>query len=209
MQTQKTGAGAYRAALIICLMLAGAGPARGQATRTPAFQAPARAFARYEFGATGSTVGFDYLGIEGVGRVAAGRFDIGVRGGFIDRGDIPGSTGVLGVEVRVRVLQHAAALPLDAALVLGAGTAEFDALFVPVGISLGRRLDLPGASVVLYAQPTAALLQGADDVDGNRTVQVGLGIGADLRLGRALDLRTSVGFFDYGNGLAVSCVWVR
>jgi len=190
-------------------VIGAAGPASAQATRTPAFQAPSRAFARIEVGVSGSLVGFEHVGAEATARVALGRVDLGLRGGAIDRGDVPGATMVLGLEGRIPVVDHRGGLPLDAAVVAGVGTAEFDALFVPVGLSVGRRLDLPGASVVLYAQPTVALLQGADDVDGNRTLQFGLGLGTDLRIGGAVDLRTGVGFFDYGEGLVVSLVWLR
>lgn len=186
-----------------------AGAALAQPTRTPVFQAPSRAFARFESGVTASWVGFETAGVEGAARVARGRFDVGLRGGVLDRGDIPGSTTVLGLDARIGFLRHGTSSPVDAALILGAGTAEFDALFVPVGVSVGRRVDLAGASVVLYVQPTAALLQGADDVDGNRTVQFGLGAGADLRVGPALDVRASAGVFDYGRGLAISLLWGR
>lgn len=204
-----TTADARSAVLGAWMVVLASSPASAQATRTPGFLAPARAFQRYEVGASGSLVAFENAALEGMARIGVGPLDLGVRGGVVDRGAIPGSTAVLGVEARARLVHHSKAVPVDAAIVAGVGTAAFDALFVPVGLSVGRRVDLSRASVVLYAQPTAALLQGADDVDGNRTVQVGLGVGADCRIGDALDVRASAGFFDYGEGLSVSLVWIR
>jgi hypothetical protein len=195
-----------RGALAACaaaLVVTAAG-AQAQATGTPSFNAPYRAFEKHEFGATGSWIGFDNLGVEGQYRFGHKKFDIGVRGGYVDGAG--GGSFVVGAEGRGQVLTSSQSFPLDGALVVGLGTSEFDNLFVPVGLSLGKRVDLDGFSFVAYGQPTVGLQ--FDDVDGNDTVVFGLGFGADFKLGESVDLRTSLGLFDI-EGLAASIVWVH
>ncbi|HEX9632887.1 MAG TPA: hypothetical protein VGA02_10555 [Gemmatimonadales bacterium] len=186
-----------------------AGVAAAQASFTPSFNAPYRAFERHEFGATGAWVGFDNVGIEGQFRFGYKKFDIGIKGGYIDNpGTGAGGSFVLGGEGRMRLLEHSESFPLDGAFVAGIGTVEFDAWMVPMaGLSLGRRVDLEGVSFVAYAQPTLGfvVVDGPADDD----LRFGLGFGADFKVGSSLDLRTSIGFFDVGEGLAVSLVWVR
>jgi hypothetical protein len=181
-----------------------AGSLSAQATGTPSFNAPYRAFESHEFGATGSLVGFDNLGVEGQYRFGHKKFDIGVRAGYVDGG--AGGTFVAGAEGRGQVLTASSSFPLDGALVAGLGTAEFDNLWVPVGLSLGRRVNLDGFSFVAYGQPTIGFQ--FDGNDANDTVQFGLGFGADFKLGESVDLRTSLGLFDI-EGLAASIVWVH
>ena len=188
-----------------------AGSAAAQASFTPSFNAPYRAFATNEFGATFAWVGFDDVGVEGQFRFGYRRFDIGLKGGYIDSpGSGTGGTFVLAGEGRVRVLEHSETFPLDGALVAGIGTAEFDAWMVPMaGISLGRRVDLEGVSFVAYAQPTLGFVIVDTPLGSSEDLYFGLGFGADFKVGNSLDLRTSIGFFDVGEGLAVSLVWVR
>jgi len=195
------------AVLTAGLVVGVAGAAAAQATLTPSFNAPYRAFEQYELGATGSWVGFDNLGIEGQLRFGYKRFDIGVKAGYVDNpGATTGGTFVLGGEGRMRVVEHSENFPLDGALVAGIGTADFDGWTVPMaGISLGRRVDLENLSFIAYGQPTVGLLTGG----GNTDLYFGLGFGADFKIGSSLDLRTSIGFFDVGEGFAVSLVWVR
>lgn len=182
--------------------------ATAQATFTPSYNAPYRAFEHHEFGGTFSFPdgGRDYA-IEGQYRFGQGRFDIGLRGGIIDYDGDLGSDVLLGVEGRGRVLDHTTGtFPLDGAIVLGVGTADFDAWTVPSGgLSLGRRVDLEGFSFVAYGQPTLFIFSGNGETD----VKFGLGLGADFKVGKALDLRTSFGLFDGPEGVAVSLVWVR
>jgi hypothetical protein len=193
------------------ILLVAAGSATAQATFTPSFNAPYRAFEQYEFGATGAWVGFDNVGIEGQFRFGYQRFDIGFKGGYLDNaGSGTGGSFVLGAEGRMRVLEHTETFPLDGAIVAGLGTAEFDAWMVPMaGISLGRRVDLEGVSFIAYAQPTLGYVVVDTGVGTNSDLNFGLGFGADFKVGTSLDLRTSIGFFDVGEGLAVSLVWVR
>lgn len=181
--------------------------AAAQATFTPSYNAPYRAFNTHEFGATFSfpNGGRDWA-LEGQYRFGHGRFDIGLRGGIIDY-DAGGSDVLLGVEGRGRVLDHTkGTFPLDGAIVLGLGTANFDAWTVPSGgLSLGRRVNLEGFSFVAYGQPTMFIFSGGGETD----VKFGLGLGADFKVGSALDLRASFGLFDGPEGVAVSLVWVR
>jgi len=197
--------------LAVTALALSAGSAAAQASFTPSFNAPYRAFEQHEFGVTGAWVAFDRIGVEGQFRFGYKKFDIGVKGGYVDNGG-PGTGGtfVLGGEGRMRVVEHSETFPLDGAIVAGIGTGEFDAWMVPMGgISLGRRVDLEGVSFVAYAQPTIGFIVVDTGVGTDSDLNFGLGFGADFKVGTSLDLRTSVGFFDVGEGLAVSLVWVR
>jgi hypothetical protein len=179
--------------------------AAAQATFTPSYNAPYRAFETHEFGGTFSfPKGARDFAIEGQYRFGHGRFDVGLRGGFIDF--TGGSEFVLGIEGRGRVLDHTQGqFPLDGAVVIGIGTFDFDAWTVPsAGISLGRRVNLDGFSFVAYGQPTLFVF-----TNGDTDMEFGLGLGGDFKVGQALDLRVSVGLFDGPEGVAASLVWVR
>lgn len=189
-------------------LVVSASTAAAQATFTPSFNAPYRAFDQREFGATFSFPdgGRDFA-LEGQFRFGYKKFDIGLRGGILDYDGDAGSDIVLGVEGRGRVIDHTqGSFPLDGAIVIGVGTANFDLWTIPsAGLSLGRRVDLDGFSFVLYGQPTMFIFSGNDNTD----VKFGLGFGGDFKVGKALDLRVSAGVFDGPEGLAVSLVWVR
>ncbi|UCF19076.1 MAG: hypothetical protein JSU87_14265 [Gemmatimonadota bacterium] len=192
--------------LALVAVFLSASVAAAQATFTPSYNAPYRAFDAHEVGGTFSFPnGGRDLAIEGQFRFGHGRFDIGLRGGVIDF-DAGFSDIVLGVEGRGRVVDHTQGqFPLDGAVVFGVGTSEFDVWTVPsAGLSLGRRVDLDGFSFVAYGQPTLFVFTGS-----YTNLEFGLGLGADFRVGQALDLRASVGLFDGPEGLAVSLVWVR
>jgi hypothetical protein len=191
---------------IVALLASGAGAVQGQSTGTPTYHAPHRAFSSYEFGGTLSFSEGDATGLEGQVRFGQGTWDFGIRGGFVDA---PGGTSVvLGGSGRVRVLTHSVQFPLDGAVIVGGGTQEFDNLMVPVGISLGRRLDIEGSgvSIVPYAQPTLFLV--FDDNDANDVINLSFGIGADFRLTQFFDVRVSGSFGDI-EGIALSAVWIR
>jgi len=182
--------------------------AAAQATFTPSFNAPYRAFQQREFGGTFSFPqgGRDFA-LEGQFRFGYKKFDIGLKGGILDHDGDAGSDVILGVEGRGRVIDHTQGdFPLDGAVVIGVGTAGFDSWTIPsAGLSLGRRVDLDGFSFILYGQPTMFIFSGNDNTD----VKFGLGFGGDFRVGNALDLRVSAGVFDGPEGIAVSLVWVR
>lgn len=183
-------------------------PLAAQATGTPSYNAPYRAFATHEFGGTLSFANGDRTGLEGQYRFGQGTWDVGLRGGILDT---PGGTDVLlGASGRVRVLTHTVQFPFDGAFIVGGGTQAFDNFIVPIGLSLGRRLDVEGSqvSIVPYAQPTMFLV--FDDVAGNDLVNAALGLGADFRLSQLFDLRVSVAIGnDAFEGFGFSAVWIR
>ena len=193
----------YLAAIVL---VATASAALAQATGMPSFNAPHRAFDQQEFGGTLSFPGNDLTGIEGQYRLGFKNWDLGARGGIITGG---GNTeALLGAEGRVRVLSHSESFPLDGAVIVGAGTIGFENLLIPLGLSLGRRIDLEDSpvSIIPYAQPTLWL--NFDDIDGSDTVLFGLGLGADFRLSNRFDVRASVGIGDL-DGFSLSAVWVH
>jgi hypothetical protein len=183
--------------------------ALAQSTGMPSYNAPYRAFTSYEFGGTLSFPSWDAgIGVEGQFRFGYKTWDMGVQGGFYDPDGPGGNLFLLGGTSRVRVVTHGETFPLDGALILGLGTQDFDNAIVPVGISLGRRVDFEGStiSIVPYGQPTLFMV--FDNNDFNDTINFGLGLGVDVRFGGAFDIRTSFGIGDV-DGFAVSAVWVR
>lgn len=186
-----------------------ASEAAAQATGTPSFNAPYRAFSRSEIGLVISFPNGGGTAFEGAYRKSSGRFDIGFRGGIFDPGGAGDATLLVGVEARQRVLSHTADFPLDGALILGVGGAFVSgssSMFVPVGLSLGRRIDPQGSSVsiVPYVQPTGLLVAGS----GNSDFLFALGLGADFRLSPRFDARISAGLGDL-EGVSLSAVWVH
>ena len=179
-----------------------------QATGTTTFNAPYRAFSNSEFGVLVSFPNGGGTAFEGAYRVSSGKFDIGFKGGIFSPGG-GGSTALLiGVEGRERVLSHNEDFPLDGALIVGAGASLVSggsALIVPVGLSLGRRIDLQDSpvSIVPYVQPTAFFI-----ADGGGHVDFDLGLGADFRLTRRFDARLSAGIGDI-EGISIGAVWVH
>ncbi len=193
-------------------LLVGAGvasQAAAQATGMPSFNAPYRAFTRSEIGVVITFPSGGGTAFEGAYRMSSGKFDIGFRGGLLDVSG-PGSTVLLlGTEARERVLTHTADFPLDGALILGIGgkfSSGNSTLFVPVGLSLGRRLNPQGStvSIVPYVQPTGLLVAG----NSNSTFLFALGLGADFRLSPRFDARISAGLGDV-EGVSLSAVWVH
>ncbi len=204
-------------ALAMAATLAVTSVAVGQATGTPSFNAPYRAFAQHEFGGTISflTDGpSDATALEGQYRFGYRNFDIGARGGLVFRDDPRENSVILGVEVRTRVITHQESFPLDGAIIFGAGL-DIDggtSLILPIGLSLGRRLDVRDSqvSIVPYVQPTGFLVNGRNAA-GNRDTDfdIGIGIGADFRLSELFDARVSVGLGNGPEGVSISAVWVR
>jgi hypothetical protein len=182
----------------------GPAEAAAQASFTPSYNAPYRAFQDREFGATLSFPDGADFGIEGMYRMGQGNWDIGLRGGVVDGGT---TAVVLGVEGRLRVIDHTEGdFPLDGALVVGVGTFDFDGWIVPTaGLSLGRRVELDGFEFVAYGQPALFVTTGYGDTN----FDFGMGFGVDFKIGEQLDLRSSFGTFDGPEGVAFSVVWVR
>lgn len=182
------------------LALALAGPLAAQSTGTPVFHAPYRIFERYEMGGNISDQGnLTVEGFYGMSQ-AGGRWDLSLRGGVTDGGP-GGRTALLaGVDGRFRVIDQGEDFPLDGAIILGVGSRlvrDGSRLFIPVGLSLGRRVFFEHSTVSLvpYAEPMLAPTFGS----GGSDVAIALGLGADLRLSRRFEIRAAVGVGDIAN----------
>lgn len=198
----------FAAGSALVLALAVARPAAAQTVGTPVYMAPYRAFNDHEVGGMISDPG-PGLALEGAYRYGYQRFDIGIRGGLLSR-DRPGddATSLLaGADVRFRVIDHSLDFPLDGALTLGFGAAigDFSQAYLPVGLSLGRRVELEGGtSFVPYVQPVLAPTFG----DGDDELLLAIGLGVDWKVTRRLDIRLSGGVGDI-DGIAIGLSWIR
>lgn len=197
------------AAFVLASMFLTAAAAVAQSTGMTAFSAPYRAFDQHEFGGTLSFPEGGGFAAEGLYGFGSGRFDIGIRGGFWNP-DGADTRILAGVTLRQRVLEHTETFPLDGAVVFGAGgqfVENFSTILVPVGLSLGRRLDVEDSevSIVPFVQPTAFLTAGSNQ---DAKLHFALGIGGDFRLSRMFDARVSVGLGDL-EGISISAVWLR
>ncbi len=187
-----------------------------QSTGVPSFDAPYRAFAQHEFGGTLSFPSQFDFGIEGQYRFGYRNFDIGFRGGFLQSdapiGRFADTRITAGVTARQRVITHSVRFPLDGAIVFGIGgqfVSDFTTVFIPFGVSLGRRVEIENSqvSIVPYGQPTVFLTTGSNQ---DMELRFSLGLGADFRLSSMFDARASVGVgSNFLEGFAVSAVWIR
>src|SRR6266704_903147 len=197
---------------VLCLLVIGAGfvaTAAAQATGMPSYNAPYRAFSRSEIGLVLSFPNGGGTAFEGAYRWASGKFDIGLRGGIFTPGGGANSVLLVGAEARERVVSHTQDFPLDGALILGVGgqfVSGSSALIIPVGLSLGRRIDPRDSkiSIVPYVQPTGFFVAGSAPSD----FLFDLGLGADFRLTPRFDARISAGLGDL-EGVSLSAVWVH
>jgi hypothetical protein len=195
-----------------CLLIIGAGlvsNAAAQATGIPSFNAPYRAFSRSEIGLVLSFPNGGGTAFEGAFRQAHGKFDFGIRGGIFTPGGNAKSRLLIGAEARERVVTHTEDFPLDGALILGVGgqfASGSSVAVIPVGLSLGRRVDPKDSkiSIVPYVQPTGFLVAG----NGTSDFLFSLGLGADFRLTPRFDARISAGLGDL-EGVSLSAVWVH
>ena len=198
---------------VLCLpFLSGAivSTAAAQSTGMPSYNAPYRAFSRSEIGLVLSFPNGGGTAFEGAYRWASGKFDIGLRGGIFTPGGGANSVLLVGAEARERVVTHTEDFPLDGALILGIGgqfVSGNSALIVPVGLSLGRRVDPKDSkiSIVPYVQPTGFLIAGSGTTSH---FKFALGLGADFRLTPRFDARISAGLGDL-EGVSISAVWVH
>ena len=196
----------------VCLLVLAVGSAPSlfaQATGVPSYNAPYRAFTRSEFGAVLSFPDGGGTAFEGAYRMASGKFDLGFRGGIFSPDGGGDTQLLLGAEARQRVVTHTEDFPLDGALILGIGgrfSSGNNGVIVPVGLSLGRRVEPKDSkiSIVPYVQPTGFLVAGNGDSD----FLFALGLGADFRLSPRFDARISAGLGDL-EGVSLSAVWVH
>ena len=198
-------------AALLFVVAIGVGTASAQSTGTSAFAAPYRAFNAHEVGGTLSFPKGGGFAAEGLYGFGSGKFDVGLRGGFFNPDG--GDTRILaGVNLRQRVLEHTESFPLDGAVVFGVGGQFGDGTHfnIPVGISLGRRLDVEDSevSIVPFVQPTAFLTHSSANNISDTNLNFALGIGGDFRLSRMFDARVSVGLGDL-QGISISAVWLR
>lgn len=183
--------------------------ATAQATGLPSFNAPYRAFSRSEIGVVLTFPNGGGTAIEGAYRIASATFDLGFRGGIFAPSGAGNSVLLVGAEARERVVTHTEDFPLDGALIVGIGgrfVSGSSALVIPVGLSLGLRVDPKGSNIIIvpYAQPTGFLVAG----NGTTHVRFTLGLGADFRLSPRFDARISAGLGDI-EGVSLSAVWVH
>ncbi len=174
----------------------------------PSYNAPYRAFKSSEIGVSLSFPEGGATGFEGVYRIASGKFDLGFRGGILDP-DAGDASLLVGAEGRQRVVTHTDDFPLDGALIVGVGgqfSSGNNVVHIPIGLSLGRRVDPKDSkiSIVPYVQPTGTITAGS----GNSDFLFSLGLGADFRLSPKFDARISVGLGDL-EGVSLSAVWVH
>jgi len=100
--------------------------------------------------------------------------------------------------------------PLRGLLVTGAGLDINGgvSLFVPVGLSLGRRLNVEKSAVALvpFVQPTVYFATAAGD-----DVGAGVGFGIDVRASAGFAVRVAGGIGTSGapEGVALSIAWLR
>jgi hypothetical protein len=107
------------------------------------------------------------------------------------------------------VVTHTDDFPLDGAVITGIG-AWFDGTstaLIPIGFSLGRRLNVEDSqvSIVPYVEPVGLIVTAGSD-----HFAFGLGLGADFKLSSRFDARLSVAFGDAPlEGFSISAVWVN
>ncbi|HEX9579923.1 MAG TPA: hypothetical protein VF970_02335 [Gemmatimonadales bacterium] len=201
------------ALLVLCALVGAATQAAAQATGTPSFNAPYRAFERHEFGGAISFNDFDAgTALEGMYRFASGEFDLGFRGGILFPDGPADERFLVGAEGRYRVITHTTDFPLDGALIFGGGF-SFNGGTVfqaPVGLSLGRRVDVEDSqvSIVPYVQPTLLIVNGPGFGGRDTDALFAVGVGGDFRLSRRFDARLSLGFGDL-EGISIAAVWIR
>ncbi len=195
----------------LVLSAATPGAAVAQETGTPVFKSPYRTFTSSEYGATFSDPGIADWALEGFYGYGRDRWDIGLRAGLVDAGDETGF--VVGASARTRVLQSSETFPLDGALTLGIGgrfSDDFTSFFIPIGVSLGRRVMLEGSetSFVPYLHPVVVPVLG-DDV-GDDDVLLALGLGVDIKFSRSFDIRVAGAIGDdLYEGVSVGIAFIR
>ncbi|MGH7703220.1 MAG: hypothetical protein ACREMO_09005 [Gemmatimonadales bacterium] len=195
-------------ASLLLAMLLGAGLAAAQSTGTPVFAAPYRAFQSSEIGGSFSDPGGPGWALEGFYRRGYKKYDIGFRAGLADSKNTD-TRFLLGGDFRARVLSHSEHFPLDGAVTLGLGGNFGNGVnvgYVPIGLSLGRRVLLEGSQTnfVPYVHPVVTPTFG----DTNEDVLFTLGLGVDIKFNRNLDLRVSGAIGDL-DGVGISLAFLR
>ncbi|NOT07478.1 MAG: hypothetical protein HOP28_04645 [Gemmatimonadales bacterium] len=185
---------------IVPALLLAAAPLSAQSTGTPVFHGPYRVFDRYEMGMNMSDAG--NIAIEGFYGFsqASAKWDFALRGGVLDTGGDGKTALLVGFDMRYRMITQTVDFPLDGALISGVGASLVSGrsrLNIPIGISLGRRLNLTNSTVSLvpFAEPVLVPTFGSGESD----VLVALGLGLDVRINRRFELRGAIGVGDIEN----------
>jgi hypothetical protein len=190
------------------LVVAVPGAAAAQSTGTPIYQAPYRAFAKSEIGISLSDPGDGYA-IEGSARGALSqKIDLGFRLGFADRSSPASDALLLGSDVRIRVVDHTDAFPLDGSFTGGLGMQSGDgytAFYLPIGFSMGRRVLLEDSAISLVPYVHPVLTPTFGDAS---EVEFSFAFGVDVRLNPRIDLRFSGAIGDRG-GVGFSAAFLR
>jgi hypothetical protein len=111
-----------------------------------------------------------------------------------------------GADVRMRLIRANDTFPLDGSLTIGIGGIFGDDKsvgLIPIGLSLGRRVNLEGTrtTFIPYFEPVLVPTFG----DTQDDLQFGLGLGVDIQFSPRLDARLGAGLGDYdGISLGVS-----
>ncbi len=181
-------------------------PAVGQSTLMPSYSVPYRGFVENEKGISISFPG-GASGIEGLYGVGRGAFDVRFRGGVLLGSGSDDVRVMFGAEFRSRVITQTPDFPFDGAIIFGGGVqlGDFNTISLPIGLSLGRRVELEDSDVVIvpFVQPTGIVLAG--DLSD---FFFSMGFGADFRLTPGFDLRLSLGLGDI-DGVSISAVWIQ
>lgn len=200
----------------LLVLIAVPAPAAAQTTGTPVFLAPYHAFRAHEWGGYFSDPGSGFT-LEGSYRWGRGTSDVGIRLGVGDSNNGGGpffqgrsDTYFLGgVDFRQRVIRNSEGFPLDGALTVGLGGQFGDGFstgFIPIGLSLGREVDLEGTetSFVPYFHPVFVPTFG----DGSDDVLFTIGLGVDIRFTRSFELRVAGALGDY-DGISLGIAVLR
>ena len=195
------------------LMLGGFAPgAVAQTTGTPVFLAPYRAFRSSELGGYFTDPGEGFT-LEGMYRYGKGSSDIGLRVG-IGSNDVKVNNGqrstcfLAGHDFRQRIIQHSESFPLDGALTLGVGGnfGDINIGFLPVGLTLGRKVDLEGTRTTFtpYFHPVLVQTFG----DGPDELLFAIGLGINIEFSPRFDARIGAGLGDY-DGISLGISFTR
>jgi hypothetical protein len=193
--------------LALGLWVAASTAVQAQSTGTPVFLAPYRAFKASEIGASLSDPGGPGWALEGFYHQGWKQYDIGLRGGFADASNTD-TRFLIGADFRARVLTYSQKFPLDGAVTLGLGGnfgGGVNVGYIPIGLSLGRRILLEGSqtSFVPYVHPVLTPTFG-----DNSDLLVTLGLGVDIKFTRNFDIRVNGALGDL-DGVSVSVAFLR
>lgn len=188
------------AALAFCALFAGTAAAQ---VFTPTFMSPTRGS---NVGIYFSDVDFGDFALEGIWRQSARTYDLGLRAGVVDVGDL---SLTVGGEVRAPIVLAGA--PIGLAFTAGGQAVVGDAsgLGVQAGFTAGHTFRPEGANFTFtpYIHPRLALLNslgGADEFDA----EVLADLGFDLAFAPNLMFRFSAGLGD-GPDWGLGVAWRR